>query len=116
MDNWTIEIINNLIKIGITNGLENNTTRFNEEHNLIINQIKNDINAILNYKGSSSENKIENDNTPNPSMINLKLMNNNNGFNNPFLSDENKINYGNDISFEKNNENVSNKNNPFNAK
>ena len=114
--NWTIEIINNLIKIGITNGLENNTTRFNEEHNLIINQIKNDINAILNYKGGSSENKIENDNTPNPSMINLKLMNNNNGFNNPFLSDENKINYGNDISFEKNNENVSNKNNPFNAK
>ena len=114
--NWTIEIINNLIKIGITNGLENNTTRFNEEHNLIINQIKNDINAILNYKGGSSENKIENDNTPNPNMINLKLMNNNNGFNNPFLSDENKINYGNDISFEKNNENVSNKNNPFNAK
>ena len=114
--NWTIEIINNLIKIGITNGLENNTTRFNEEHNLIINQIKNDINAILNYKGGSSENKIENDNTPNPNMINLKLMNNNNGFNNPFLSDENKINYGNDISFEKNNENVSNEINPFNAK
>ena len=114
--NWTIEIINNLIKIGITNGLENNTTRFNEEHNLIINQIKNDINAILNYKGGSSENKIENDNTPNPNMINLKLMNNNNGFYNPFLSDENKINYGNDISFEKNNENISNENNPFNAK
>ena len=114
--NWTIEIINNLIKIGITNGLENNTTRFNEEHNLIINQIKNDINAILNYKGGSSENKIENDNTPNPNMINLKLMNNNNGFYNPFLNYENKINCGNDISFEKNNENVSNENNPFNAK
>ena len=114
--NWTIEIINNLIKIGITNGLENNTTRFNEEHNLIINQIKNDINAILNYKGGSSENKIENDNTPNPNMINLKLMNNNNGFYNPFLNYENKINCGNDISFEKNNENISNENNPFNAK
>ena len=114
--NWTIEIINNLIKIGITNGLENNTTRFNEEHNLIINQIKNDINAILNYKGGSSENKIENDNTPNPNMINLKLMNNNNGFNNPFSNDENNINCGNDISFEKNNENISNENNPFNAK
>ena len=114
--NWTIEIINNLIKIGITNGLENNTTRFNEEHNLIINQIKNDINAILNYKGGSSENKIENDNTPNPNMINLKLINNNNDFNNPFSNDENKINCINDISFEKNNENVSNENNPFNAK
>ena len=113
---WKIEIINNLIKIGITNGLENNTTRFNEEHNLIINQIKNDINAILNYKGGSSENKIENDNTPNPNMINLKLMNNNNGFYNPFLNYENKINCGNDISFEKNNENISNENNPFNAK
>ena len=114
--NWTIEIINNLIKIGITNGLENNTTRFNEEHNLIINQIKNDINAILNYKGGSSENKIENDKISNPNMINLKLMNNNNDFNNPFSNDENKINCINDISFEKNNENVSNKNNPFNAK
>ena len=114
--NWAIEVINNLIKIGITNGLENNTTRFNEEHNLIINQIKNDINAILNYKGGSSENKIENDNTPNPNMINIKLMNNNNDFNNPFSNDENKINCINDISFEKNNENVSNENNPFNAK
>ena len=114
--NWTIEIINNLIKIGITNGLENNTTRFNEEHNLIINQIKNDINAILNYKGGSSENKIENDKISNPNMINLKLINNNNDFNNPFSNDENKINCINDISFEKNNENVSNENNPFNAK
>ena len=114
--NWTIEIINNLIKIGITNGLENNTTRFNEEHNLIINQIKNDINAILNYKGGSSENKIENDKISNPNMINLKLINNNNDFNNPFLNDENNINCGNDISFEKNNENISNEINPFNAK
>ena len=43
-----IEIINNLIKIGISNGLENNITRFNYEHNIIIKQINEDIKNILN--------------------------------------------------------------------
>ena len=44
---WAIAIINNLIKIGITNGFEKNT-RFNDEHNIMINQIKADMNNILN--------------------------------------------------------------------
>lgn len=45
-----IEIINNSIKIGILNGLENNTRRFNNEHILMIKQIEMDINNIINFK------------------------------------------------------------------
>ena len=112
---WKIEIINNLIKIGITNGLENNATRFNDEHNLIINQIKTEINNILNLKECTSENKIENDNTDISKMIKQKLKNNN-AFNNPFSNGENKKTFENDISFGGNNENMQNENNPFKAK
>lgn len=112
---WKIEIINNLIKIGITNGLENNATRFNDEHNLIINQIKTEINNILNFKECTSENKIENDNTDISKMIKQKLKNNN-AFNNPFSNGENKKTFENDISFGGNNENMQNENNPFKAK
>lgn len=113
---WKIEIINNLIKIGITNGLENNTTRFNDEHNLMINQIKTDINNILNYKDNSLENKIGNGNITISNMINQKLMNNNNNdFNNPFSNAENKNNLGETTSFGGNNENIQNESNPFKA-
>ena len=114
---WKIEIINNLIKIGITNGLENNTTRFNDEHNLMINQIKTDINNILNCKDDNySENKIGNDNTSISNMIDKKLMNNNNESNNPFSNVENKINLEINTSFRANNENIPNDNNPFKSK
>ena len=84
---WKIEIINNLIKIGITNGFENNSTRFNDEHNFIIKQIKAYINNILNGNDFSSKNKIVNDNNNIISnAINQKKINNN-----PF-NNENKIN------------------------
>ena len=55
---WKIEIINNLIKIGISNGLENNTTKFNEEHLSIINQINSEMKNILNSENNKDENKI----------------------------------------------------------
>ena len=114
---WKKEILNHLIKIGITNGLENNTIRFTDEHNLMINQIKTDINNILNGKEDNfSENKIQNNNTGISNMINKKLMNNNNDFSNPFSKIENKNNFGNIISFEGNNENSQNENNPFKSK
>ena len=51
------EIINDLIKIGISNGLENNTTRFNEEHLLIINQINTEMKNILNSEDNEESNK-----------------------------------------------------------
>lgn len=54
---WKIEIINNLIKFGIINGLENMPTRFNEEHILIINQINSEIKNIINNVGDSTEEK-----------------------------------------------------------
>ena len=58
-----IEIINNLIKSGISNGFENLSTRFSEEHISLINEINSGINNILNVpndekniiKGSGSE-------------------------------------------------------------
>ena len=58
---WKVEIINNLLKIGITNGLDNNNVRFNEEHNIIINQIKTDIKTILNYDFNDIPNNNIND-------------------------------------------------------
>ncbi len=42
------EIINNFIKLGISNGFENLSTRFNEEHISLINEINSGINNILN--------------------------------------------------------------------
>ena len=51
-DNSKIQIINNFLKIGISNGLENLTTRFNEDHILIINQINLELKNILNYESN----------------------------------------------------------------
>ena len=45
---WKIELINNLIKMGILNGFDNIPDRFNEEHIQIINQINTEIKLILN--------------------------------------------------------------------
>ena len=56
---WKVDIINNLKKIGITNGLECNTVRFTEENNVIINQIKNDINNILSFDKSTNNNAFD---------------------------------------------------------
>ena len=47
-----IQIINDFIKIGISNGIENLTTRFNEEHISIINQINLEMKNILNYESN----------------------------------------------------------------
>ena len=52
-----IQIINDFIKIGISNGIENLTTRFNEEHISIINQINLEMKNILN-----NEENIQNEN------------------------------------------------------
>ena len=104
---WKIEIINNFIKIGITNGFENNTTRFNDEHNIIINQIKTDINNILNGNDIAYENKnVNNHNNIISNPINQKMTKNN-----PFINNENKINFGNIISFESNSKNIQNESN-----
>ena len=59
---WKVEIINNLIKIGITNGLESDSMRFNEEHNIIINQIKNEIDNILDNNNNANNNINEKNN------------------------------------------------------
>ena len=60
---WKIDIINNLLKIGISNSLENKCIRFKEEHNLIINQIKCDIETILeDDEKNNSEKNINNSN------------------------------------------------------
>ena len=104
---WAIEIINNLIKIGITNGLESNTTRFNEEHNIIINQIKNDMYNILN-NNNSSENKMNNSSTNVfGMMMNSKQINNNTN-NNPFSNCDNEVDMKSNIAFSGNNENSQN--------
>ena len=76
---YKIEIINNFIKIGITNGLENNNIRFNEEHIYLINQIKENIKNILNY----NENNISEKNINNCDlMFNSKQTKINDNFNN----------------------------------
>ena len=51
-----IQIINNFIKIGISNGLENLSTRFNEEHISIINQINLEMKNILNIQDENGNN------------------------------------------------------------
>ena len=104
---WELEIINNLIKIGITNGLEYNLPRFNEMHNALINQIKNEINNILNGENSSE--------IGNSSIISEELKKHN-SFNNPFISLENKSVFGNGISFGANDENIQNMSNSFSTK
>ena len=86
---WNIEIINNLIKIGITNGLDYNITRFNEEHNILINQIKTEIKNILNSNANSVENNYTNNNT----LLNQNQMKTTNiNINNPISNNENRIN------------------------
>lgn len=55
---WKIEIINNLIKIGLANGFENMPTRFEEEHLIIINQINTEIKTILNGEENFAQEKI----------------------------------------------------------
>ena len=62
------EIINNFIKSGISNGFENLSTRFNEEHISLINEINSGINTILNGENDgkigikSNNSEIENKN------------------------------------------------------
>jgi len=100
LDNqWKVEIINNLIKIGITNGLENNGTKFNDEHNIIINEIKNDIKNILNCEDSDI-------NTNGKNMNNFNMLNNNN-------ENKNNCNIENGNGFIINGENGQNRGNPF---
>ena len=98
-----IEIINNLIKIGISNGFENLSTRFNEEHILLINQINSEMKNILNSQ-NEGKNEIKN---------NLENGNNNINENNPFLN-FNKSNGEKDgTKLEELNNNYSNNKNPF---
>ena len=51
-DNSKIQIINNFLKIGISNGLENLIARLNEKHILIINQMNLETKNILNYESN----------------------------------------------------------------
>ena len=57
-----IQIINDFIKIGISNGFENLTTRFNEEHISIINQINLEMKNILNNEENIQNKNGINDN------------------------------------------------------
>lgn len=112
LDNkWAIEIINNLIKIGITNGLESNTTRFNDEHNIVINQIKADIYNILNNNNSSEIKMNNNISNFGIMMNNIKQKNNN-----PFSNFENKIRSEKNTIFGINNENIQNDANQYGNK
>ena len=61
-DNSKIQIINNFLKIGISNGLENLTTRFNEDHILIINLINLEMKNILNYESNIKDKNWINEN------------------------------------------------------
>ena len=83
-NNEKIEIINTLIKYGISNGFENSPDRFNDEHILIINQIKSEINNILN----NNESKVIENGEKN---VNI------NSSNNPFLIFNKQIEEKNDI-------------------
>ena len=60
--NSKIQIINNFLKIGISNGLENLTARFNEEHILIINQMNLETKNILNYESNIKDKNWINEN------------------------------------------------------
>ena len=80
---WKVDIINNLLKIGISNSLENNIIRFREEHNLIINQIKYDIEVIL--SGDENNNSGKNLNNFNL-MDESKKDNNNDNYKNLFIN------------------------------
>ena len=84
---WKFEIVDNMIKLGITNGLENNINRFNEEHYIIIKQIKSEINNIMNIVDHSNENKF-----PNTSVLNDQKGIENRNMYNPFYNNENNIN------------------------
>ena len=84
---WKFEIVDNMIKLGITNGLENNINRFNEEHYIIIKQIKSEINNIMHIVDHSNENKF-----PNTSVLNDQKGIENRNMYNPFYNNENNIN------------------------
>ena len=98
-----IEIINNLIKIGISNGFENLSTRFNEEHILLINQINSEMKNILNSQ-NEEKNDIKN---------NLENGNSNINENNPFLNFNKSIGEKDGTKLEELNNNYSNNKNPF---
>lgn len=98
-NNLKVEIINNFIKLGISNGFDNMPNRFNEEHILIINQIKTEIQNILNNENKTQENS-------------EKSLNSNNS-NNPFLIFNKSIEENNGIVEEKKNENQPNNKTDF---
>lgn len=97
---WKVEIINNLIKIGITNGLDNNSTKFNDEHNIIISQIKEDIKNILNCQDDNSNSN------NGKNLNNFNMLNSNN-------ENKNNCNIENGNGFLINNVNCQNRGNPF---
>ena len=99
---WKVEIINNLLTIGITNGLENNSTKFNDEHNVIISQIKEDIKNILNCQDDNNNNN----NNNGKNLNNFNMLNSNN-------ENKNNCNIENGNGFLVNNENCQNRGNPF---
>ena len=84
IDKYKIEIINELIKIGILNGLENMTTRFDEEHLFIINEINSEMKKIIGNENNTtpSENEIKSNEIKNDNQ-------NNNINTNPFLLTKN---------------------------
>ena len=79
-NNLKTEIVNNLIRLGISNGFENLSTRFNEDHISLINEINSEIKNIL---------KRENDENNGKRNTNSEIDNNNHFVsvvNNPFLN------------------------------
>ena len=85
---YQIDVINYLLKIGFLDSIENNNIRFNEEHNLIINQIIFDIKLILNGDENNKSGKISNS-----SEFMVEKIQNNNNENNKisFLSERKNI-------------------------
>ena len=103
---WKIELINNLIQMGIVNGFDNIPDRFNEEHIQIINQINSEMKLILNNEQEKNGIKV-NDSQINGDNINLLSSHN------PFMIFNKTYNEKNIIQEENNNENIQNNQNPF---
>ena len=104
---WKIELINNLIKMGIVNGFDNIPDRFNEEHIQIINQINTEIKLILNNEQEKNGIKVT-DSQINGDNINLLSSHN------PFMIFNKTYNEKNRIQQENNNnKNIQNNQNPF---
>ena len=103
---WKIELINNLIQMGIVNGFDNIPDRFNEEHIQIINQINSEMKLILNNEQEKNGIKV-NDSQINGDNINLLSSHN------PFMIFNKAYNEKNIIQEENNNENIQNNQNPF---